>query len=175
MLRVKRVCALALIALLSLPAMADDGTVEKKESKKDKKGDRQVRLVAQLLKQLEPVGLTEEQISKIKALGKASGAKMSEVRKAAGITSELTKKRAEVQKSMDGSEKKGKELRAAIDEAAGVTKSQIEAFKAINEARLEFQQKVVALLTDDQKKQLPERLQRAVKLTQGKKKKKDAE
>ncbi len=127
---------------------------------------------------LKPVGLTEDQITKIKELGKVAGAKMKEISDGAGITAELTKKRAEVAKSMKDSDKKGKELAAAINKEAGYSEAQVAALDESNKIRMKFQADVVALLTDAQKEKLPKQLQRAGKAgAKGKgkgKKKKDA-
>jgi hypothetical protein len=99
----------------------------------------------------------------VKVLGKAFSAKMKAMRDEAGITPELVKKRMEVQKSMKDSGKKGKELMAAVNEAAGYSETQTAALKQINDARVVFHTGVVALLTDEQKENLPERLQKMTK------------
>ena len=172
-MNLKLVGAAVLAAVMVVPAVADDEATAKK--KKGKRG-QQNNVAAQLLKQLEPVELTADQIAKAKELGKAAAAKMKEIREEAGITDELTKKRAEAAKSMRDSDKKGKELAAAINEAAGLSEGQVAAMAKFTEVRMKFQKDVVALLTDEQKENLPERLQRAGKKGgKGKgKKKKDA-
>ena len=156
----------AVAAMLVVPASAADA------EKKKGKGNRQSP-AAQIVKQLADVGLTEEQTSKIMELGKAAGAKMKELREAAGITPELTKKRSEAQKSMKDSGKKGKELQEAVNEAAGYTEEQIAGLKKVNEARMAFTKEVIGLLTDEQKEKLPKQMQRSAK-GGAKKKKKDA-
>lgn len=175
-MNLKSVSALLIAAVMAVPAFAAD---EAKEKKKGRRG--QQNAATQLLKQLEPVGLTEDQITKIKELGKVAGAKMKEIRDGAGITSELTKKRAEVVKSMKDSDKKGKELAAAINKEAGYTEAQVAALGESNKVRMKFRADVVAMLTDAQKEKLPKQLQRAAKAgakagAKGKgKKRKDAE
>ncbi|MFK8115637.1 MAG: hypothetical protein AB8B91_25810 [Rubripirellula sp.] len=172
----KLVCAVALAAMMVVPAMAED---EAKKGK-GKKGNRQNQVATQLIKLLEPVGLTEEQTTKIKELGKVAAGKMKEVQTAAGITPETMKKRQEAQKSMKDSDKKGNALMAAVNEAAGITEAQAAGLKKANELRTGFQKEVVGMLTDEQKAKLPERLTRFTKGAQkgkgkGKgKKKKDA-
>ncbi len=167
----KSVSALLLAAVIAVPALAAD---DEKGKKKGKRGEQNA--ATQLLKQLEEVGLTEDQVTKIKEIGKVAGAKMKEIREAAGITVELTKKRAEVAKSMKDSDKKGKELNAAVDKEAGYSEAQSAALAKANEVRTKFRGDVMALLTAEQKEKLPKQLQRAAKAgAKGKgKKKKDA-
>ncbi len=169
-MNLKSVSALLIAAVMAVPAFAAD---DAKAKKKGKKGGEQ-NAATQLLKQLEDVGLNEDQITKIKELGKAAGGKMKEITSGAGITAELIKKRAEIAKSMKDSDKKGKELAAAINEEAGLSAAQATALEESNKVRSKFQADVVALLTDEQKEKLPKQLQRAAnagKKGKGKKKK----
>ena len=160
--------ALALAVLIAIPAIAQDDAAGKKK----KKGKRnQQNAASQVLKQLEKLGLSDDQVAKIKELGKEVSAKMKEMRTDAGITAELTKKRAEVVKAMKESEKKGAELAAAINKEAGFTEAQVAALKLINEVRQKFNKEVVGLLTDEQKENLPARLKRAAGGNKGKGKK----
>lgn len=161
----------AVAAMLAVPASAEDA--EKKM--KGKKGRQSIG--AQIVKQLAKVGLTEEQTSKIMEMGKAADENMKSIREAAGITNELNKKRMEAQKSMKDSGKKGKELQAAINEAAGFTEDQVAGLKKMNEARMMLHKKVIGLLTDEQKENLPKQMQRLMKggdKKMKKKKEKDA-
>ena len=179
-MNLKTIGALALAALMIAPALGQD---DAKPKKKGKKAGARRTASAQLMKQLEPVGLTEDQVAKIKELGTKAGAEMKAIRDAAGITPELIKKRAEVQKSMKDSDKKGKELQAAINEAAGFTAAHAEAMQKSNAVRMKLVKEVVAMLSDEQKEKLPQQLKRAAgagKRAKGKadgqpkKKKKDA-
>lgn len=147
----RSIAALALAAIMVAPALADD-------AKKKKKGkERPARSASgALLKQLEVVGLTDEQKSKIAELGAA----VTAARKEAGITPEIQKKLAEAQKSMKDSELKGKERMAAIQKAAGLTEAQAAALKKSNELRMKMHKEVFALLSDEQKAKLPEKLKK---------------
>jgi len=158
--------ALALAVLIAIPAIAQDDAAGKKKGKRN-----QQNAGSQVLKQLEKLGLSDDQVAKIKELGKEASAKMQEMRKDAGITAELTKKRAEVVKAMKESEKKGAELAAAINKEAGFSEAQVAALKLLNEVRQKFHKEVVGLLTDEQKENLPVRLQRAAGGNKGKGKK----
>jgi Spy/CpxP family protein refolding chaperone len=164
-MKMKFVCSVALLAMMVVPAIAEDAVKEKKGKGQ---GNRQGQVAKMLIKQLEPVGLTEEQTAKITELGKVTATQLDEIRKSAGITPELNKKFMEARKSLRASGKKGKELIAAINEEAGLTEDQAAAMKKINQAQMEFQQKAVALLTDEQKEKLPERLQKPAKGEKGK-------
>ena len=172
-MNLKTIGVAILAAVIALPASAADDDAKKKKGK-GKRGQQNV--ANQLLKQLEEVGLSDEQIAKVKELGKAAAASMKQLRDDAGITAELQKKRTEVQKALRESGKKGKELIAEINKAAGFSEAQAAALAKVNQARTKFQKEVIALLSDEQKAKLPERLQRAAKSNQkGKgKKKKDA-
>ena len=172
----KSIAAIALAAFLVAPAMAADDDAKGKK----KKGQRKNASPAMsLIKQLEPVGLTDEQVTKIKELGKTSLAAMKQAREDAGITPELMKKRAEAQKGLKDSGKKGKDLQAAINEKAGISEAQAAVFAKLGQSRQKFQRDVVALLTDEQKGKLPEKMKRLLKApgknAGGKKKKKKAE
>ena len=158
---------LALAAMITIPAIAADDAKEKKK-KKGNKG--QANAASQVLKQLKDIGLSDEQIAKVKELGKDAAAKMKKIKDDAGITLELTKKRQEVAKAMADSEKKGAELAAAINKEAGFSEAHAKALKLVNDVRMEFHKSVVALLDDGQKEKLPARMKR---FTGGKKGKKN--
>ncbi|MGB7347093.1 MAG: hypothetical protein WBD20_22910 [Pirellulaceae bacterium] len=161
------IASLALAVLLVSPVMADDAVKEKKKNAKGNRGAASPAM--QLIKQLEPVGLTEEQTTKIKELAKASAAADKALREEAGLTPELMKKRAEAQKELKDSGKKGKEMAAAVNEASGATEAQAAAFAKLNESRMKFQRAAMALLTDEQKANVPEKLQRMLKAAGGEK------
>ncbi len=171
----KMIGACTLAAIMLAPALGDDDATPKK--KKGRQGQAGQNVAALITKQLEPVGLTDDQVAKIKELGKKAGEEMKAIQAAAGITPALMKKRAEVQKSMKDSDKKGKELVAAVNEAAGFTAAHAEGLQKANAVKMKFQKSVIALLSDEQKAKLPKQLQRAASAGQkgkGAKKKKDA-
>ena len=177
-MNLKTIGVLALAAMIVTPAMGDD---DAKPKKRKGNADRARQNVAALLiKQLEPVGLSDEQTAKIKELGEKATKEMKSIREAGGITPELQKKRAGIQKSMKDSELKRKELIAAINEKAGFTAAHAEALAKANAVRAKFQKDVVATLSDEQKEKLPQQLKRLTaarekgknaKKGQGKKKK----
>ena len=165
-MNLKAFAVLALAAVISIPAFAADDEKQKKK----KKGNRgQNSAAGQLLKQLEDVGLTDDQVAKVKELGKEVAAKIKKIKDDAGITNELTKKRQEIAKAMKDSEKKGQELAKAINKEAGFTEAHAKALQVANEVRMEFHKAVVSMLDDGQKAKLPERMQRFTKQKKGKK------
>ena len=143
-----------LSAVLVAPVSADDLRTKKKKGKRD----RQRGMTTQLIKRLDAVKLTDEQVGKIKELGKVANEKAKEIRAEAGLTGELMKTRAAAQKSLKDSGKKGKELMAAVNEKAGLTEEQAKSLKGVNKVRIKLQKDVIALLTDEQKKNLPEKM-----------------
>ena len=168
-MKLKAITVLVLAMVVVGPSSAE----ETKKKKKGAKGGRQ-DVAAQLMKRLDGVTLTDEQTEKIKELGKSFTAKMAEAKKAAGITSELMKKRAEAQKSLKDSGKKGKELMQAVNEAAGFSEAQVKAFEQQNSMRQELMKSILALLTDEQKQNLPASMTRGEGKKGKGKKKKDA-
>jgi Spy/CpxP family protein refolding chaperone len=159
-----------LSAVMVAPVSADDARTKKKKGKRD----RQRGMTTQLIKRLDAVKLTDEQVGKIKELGKVANGKAKEIRAEVGLTNELMKTRAVAQKSLKDSGKKGKELMAAANEKAGLTEEQAKALKSVNGIRMKLQKDVIALLTDEQKKDLPEKMLRAQGKRKGKGKKKKA-
>ena len=162
-------CAAVLALMMVVPVSADDADSAKKKKKKS----QQRGMATQLIKRLEEVKLTGDQITKIKELGKVADAKAKEIRDKSGLTQEIMKKRAEAQKSLKDSGKKGKELRAAINEKTGLNEDQANAFKEVTAVRTKLQKDVVALLTDEQKENLPEQMKKTGK-TKKRKKNKEA-
>lgn len=148
--------AAMMAAIIAVPVFAQDDAATKKGKGKRAQQD----VAAQLIKQLEEVKLTDEQVAKIKELGKKANTGMKTLRDEAGITPELVKKRTEAQKSLKDSGKKGKELTAAINEAAGFSTAQAAAMEKVAAARVAFQKEVIKMLSDEQKEKLPQVLKR---------------
>lgn len=155
----QNILVMVMLSVIAMPLAADEK--EDKAKGKGKNRQRGQNVASQLLKQLSDVGLSEEQTEKIKAAGQSVNTEMAKIRSEAGITPELMKKRAEATKSLADSDKKGKERAAAIDEAAGLSKPQIEAMNKLNAVRMKYVRTVVAMLTDEQKEKLPKQLARA--------------
>ena len=156
----KLLVATVLTVIMVAPAFAqDDAATKKKRAQRGQRGQRNAAV--QVIKQLEDAKLTDQQVAKIKELGKSVAEKMKAIRDDAEITPELVKKRAAAQKALKDSGKKGKELMEAINREAGYSDAQVAAMKKITEVRLAFHKNVVGLLTDEQKENLPPALKRA--------------
>ena len=113
------------------------------------------------------IELTADQKTKVEALNKEFGQKLSECRKKAAsiITADQKKARAEATKKAKADGKKGKELRAAANAAVAITADQkaqqAECKKAMGALQKQIRTQFAALLTDEQK----------AKIKSGKKKK----
>lgn len=172
-MKFKMFAVVVLGGLLAMPVMAQDDAAKAKE-----KGKRrgQPNVATQMLKQLSELNLTEEQTAKIKAMGAEAAKEMKAINTEAGLTRELMKKRAAAMKTARESGKKGKEMAAAVNEAAGLTEAQAAGFAKMALVRTKLQKGIVALLTDEQKANLPPAMKRMTseKKGKGKGKKKDA-
>ncbi len=155
----KTIFSLVFALLFSTVCLAEDA--EPKKKKRDAAGKNSP--AAALLNQLKDAGLTDEQKTKIEALAKKSMEGMRAARKEAGITPELMKKRAEAAKALKESGKSPAEIAEAADKEAGLTEAQVVAFKKANAARSELLKAAVALLSDEQKANLPKRMLAATK------------
>ena len=126
---------------------------------------------ASVLKQLGDLELTEEQTTKITAMAKESVVSMRKEREEAGLTTELMQKRTKLVQQLVKDGKKNLEAQAAANKELKLTEAQVAALKKSNGQRMEMMKKIVALLTDEQKAKLPQRLQgRAKPAKKGKKK-----
>ena len=146
--------SLIVLAIFIVPAVAEEKEGKGKKDRPQRNG------AVQILKQLEPVGLTDEQSAKVSQMAKAADAEMKQIRTDAGITPELIKKRAEVAKSMAESDLKGKDRAAAIDKESGFSESQAAAMAKITAVRTKLIKETVALLSAEQKEKLPKQFAR---------------
>lgn len=167
-MKLKMIATLALVALIAVPAAAQE------QQKSKKKSDGVSSLVRDILKMLEPVGLTADQVAKVTEMAKSADVQAKSIRESAGITPEVVKARMEALKAARESGKTGKELMAAIDDASGLSADQLAAFVKLRKAKEELEKKAVALLTEEQKAKLPKKPTRGNSEDKGKAKKKDA-
>ncbi|MCA9138536.1 MAG: hypothetical protein KDB00_17315 [Planctomycetales bacterium] len=165
----KTMLGLAFALLCTTVVVAQDAPDKKKKSAD---GAGRPNAAATILKQLKDAELTDEQTAKIQELAKKSMAEMRAIRKEAGITPEIMKKRTEAQKELKDSGKKPAEMFAAVNEKAGLNEAQIAAIKKTDASRAALLKDAVALLSDEQKAKLPKRVTQAGK--QGDAKKADA-
>ena len=155
--------ALVMVMMIS-PVVADEATAEKK--KKKARGNNGT---AQLMRQFKEVEFTAEQKGKVETLVKEAAAAMKSAREDAGITAEMLKKRAAAQKELKESGKKPGELMKAVNEKAGFSEKHAAGLKKANQVRQKLIKDVVALLSEEQKGKLPERVLQSANRKAGKK------
>ncbi len=158
------VLVLALVLAMAAPLMAQrEG--RRREGKKPRPEKKEPRpfMFQGLLKEIE---LTAEQKAKLEQLKKEMGPKLMEARKKMqGIfTQEQRKARAEAQKAAKAAGKKGREIRAALEAAVKLTEEQkaklAAAKKAAGELQKQVREKIMALLTPEQKEAIKERMKK---------------
>lgn len=162
----KTLLGLAFALLCTTVVVAEDAPEKKK---RNNQGADRANAATAILKQLDAADLTDDQKAKIQELAKKSMTEMRAVRKEAGITPEIMKKRAAAQKELKDSGKNPAELMAAVNEKAGLTEAQAQAIKKSDASRKALLKGAFALLTDEQKEKLPKRLTRAINQGDGKK------
>ncbi len=144
---------LTLACLMATSLMAEDK--EKKKKGKKKGGNRSV-VAVRLPKTL---NLNEEQQAKVAEVNKEYGPKLAELRKkmTSIIPPETQKARREAFAAARKAGKKGKELQEAVSAAIKLTDEQkkdvAEVQTAMRALQKEARDKVVSVLTDEQKKQ----------------------
>ncbi|MGC1274516.1 MAG: hypothetical protein WBC44_12495 [Planctomycetaceae bacterium] len=126
-----------------------------------KKADKQSALPAGMYKLPEVITLTDEQKPKVEALNKEYAPKFRELAKKNRdlLTKEQRQARRDAMKSAKEAGKKGKQLQADVQAAMQLSaeqKEQLEKLKAETMTlRTQMQEKVVSVLTPEQKEQLP--------------------
>ncbi len=150
----------AVVCGLALPLVAAP-----KEGKADakKKTDKAAAAPAAMYKLPETIALTEEQKTKLGAINKEYTPKFQEVAKKGNdiLSKEQRTARREAMKEAKEAGKKQKEIQAAVAEAMKLSdeqKEQMDKVKAeTTKLKSEMETKVVALLTPEQKAELPKK------------------
>ena len=155
---VRMLSTLSLVVLLASPLVAAD------KQRKGKRGQRNRKpSVARFLPKEIQSTLSDEQKKKIAALDEEFGPKLAELAKKRGsiLTPEQKKAEAEARKVARDAGKKRKELQEAVDAALKLTDEQkrqlAELKKESGPLNKTIRDKVLGLLTDDQKAKLPKR------------------
>lgn len=173
MIRKAIVCALAICLITNFSSAQDE---EKKKKKGKRQGGRNI--ATQMMARFKNVGLNEEQQAKMKEIIKGYAGKIMEMRKEqfAAFSPEARKARQEAGKKARAEGLKGKALQEAIDKAAPIKEEVAAKMKEITKKmagmQKEMREKLMAVLTDEQKAKLPKR---GKKGGQNKKKKKKDE
>jgi len=147
---------LAVVLLMASPLLAGPG---KRGPKKEKKA-RPCPAAQRVERMLKGIDLTDAQKAQLKEIQKEFGPKLAEaMKKMAVLTPEQKKARAEAAKAAKAAGKKGKEAREAVQAAVKLTDEQkakmAEARKAMRPLEKELREKVLGVLTPEQKEKLP--------------------
>ena len=148
------------VGLLLVAVAASGVWAQEKGDKKKKKGPQRHAQVVQLERQLETVGLSDEQKEKVKELVKEHEAKVTAAQQKVNelLTPEQRKARAEATEKAKGEGKKGKDLAEAVSAATKLTPEQQaksdEAAKGVRDAVTAMRKAVVDTLTPEQKAKL---------------------
>lgn len=157
----RSVCLMTLAGVLAAPLLAADGeaAAPKKKAARPQRQQRQVG-ARNLFRLPKSIALSEEQQSKVDALSKEYAPKMGELLKKSSsiLTEEQQQARREAFRAAREAGKKGKEFRAAVDDAVTLTEEQKESQKSVREEMRKLMEeargKLAEVLTADQKEQL---------------------
>jgi Spy/CpxP family protein refolding chaperone len=173
-MRVVRVVLILAVALLmALPVLAQE-----KKKREGKRGGPGFDPLAMMLRDL---NLSDEQKAKVEDVKKEFGPKLAEVRKKMdGVFTEENKKdRAEAEKAAKDAGKSPREVAAAARDAVKLTDEQktklAEVRKTMEEVNKDMREKVMSILTPEQKEQVEKRIAEMKKRGEGKKREKKAE
>ncbi len=158
------------VACLLIGALTLNVSAADKPEKGKGKGKPAPNPSAQMLKQLEPAKLTDEQVAKIKEAATKAQAESDKIIADAGIEKTALQARNKAVAEARQAGKSQKEVKAAGDEALGsLTDAQKEALKNADAAMGKFRKQVWEVLTADQRNALPEQvkknLERAATMT----------
>ena len=156
----RNLVALSLVAVLSLSAIAD----EKPKAKKKKGKQDATQMVAKLVSSLQDVGLSDEQMTTVKATTDKFLASTKEIEEA-GLTPEVTSQFAAAVKEAHEEGLKGKQ---AVNKAKeSLTEDQIALMKKMQEETMTMQKTIFGVLTPEQIEALPKPLQRQLQPRKG--------
>jgi Spy/CpxP family protein refolding chaperone len=150
---------LALLALCIFAAFALEGGAQEKQKKPGKKGRKGPDPIA---KMLEGIELAPEQQAKVDAIKKEHAPKLAAIQKKRNEIMTPDRRRAEkdAKQTAKDAGKKGKEAKAAVDDALGLSPSERERLTAIqNEQQTlvaQISEQVRAVLTPEQRALMPE-------------------
>jgi Spy/CpxP family protein refolding chaperone len=150
---------LVLLAIAIFSAAAIDSDAQEKTKDKGNKGAKRQDAVSKMIAGLD---LTAEQQAKVKEIRKEYRPKLSEIQKRRNeiMTPQRRKTEKEARQAAKDLGKKGKQLKAEIDAALGLSPAESEKLAAIDKERQAVLAKinadVRAILTDEQKAKLPE-------------------
>jgi len=160
-------CVCTLAVLVAAPVSAQ-------EQKKDrrKRAERPgVAAEAQMMKRLEKIGLTTEQLEKVKAIQAEHKAKLTDVGADVKITPEQRQAATKARIEAQAQGKEGKELQEAAAKAMNLSDEQVKAREKLQELRRKMEKEIAEVLTPEQREKLKE-LRKAAAGEEGKKSRK---
>jgi hypothetical protein len=131
---------------------------EKKAGQKQGK----TSLTDQFIKQLEPAGLSEDQIASIKKLMTGVADDVAAKREKAGVTAQILRKRGEVRKAGTEAGKKGADLKKYVEDTLGLTDDQKSVIDETEKAMTKVKLEAGKLLSKEQLEKLPAQVRRSV-------------
>ncbi len=146
---------LSMIAVVGL-LVTNVGAQEKKKGDKKKGGDPAKTIVTTFMKNLEPVGLSDEQKTKIEAIISKAATDAVAKRNDAGISNSMTQKSTKATKEERDAGKKGADLKKAVAEKLGLTDAQIKTLDETNAIIAKAKVEAGKLLTEEQMGKLKE-------------------
>lgn len=159
------VCVLAV--LVAVPVSAQE-----KKKERRKRSDRPAAAAeAQMLKRLEKLELTTEQMDKVKAIQAEFKGKLQEVGGDAKVTAEQRQAATKARIEGQAQGKEGKELQELATKAMNLSEEQIKAREKMQEVRRDMEKKIAEVLTAEQREKLKE-LRKAAAGEEGKKSRK---
>lgn len=165
--------ALSLVAVFAVSSFADEAPKGKKKGKGD--GNP---MITKLMTGLSEVGLSDEQMTQVKAAAEKFEISVKELRKS-GMTQDLNKKYGVAMKEAREAGLKGKELAAKVNES--MTEEETAMMKKMQAATTQMKKEVAAVLTAEQMEALPNAVRKQIQVREagkgagkGKGKKNDA-
>lgn len=157
----------ALVALVAMPVSAQE-----KKKERRKRADRPgVAAEAEMLKRLEKIGLTTEQMDKVKTIQAEFKAKMAELGDGGKVTAEQRQAATKARIEGQAQGKEGKELQELATKAMNLSEEQIKAREKMQELRRKMEKEIAEVLTPEQREKLKE-LRKAAAGEEGKKSRK---
>lgn len=140
--------ALSLVAVLAVTSFAEE------KSKGKKKGQAKGNpMVNKLMDSLKEVGLSDDQMTQVKAAAEKFQSSVKEAREA-GLTAEVNKKYMTAMKEAREAGLKGKEVAAKAKES--VSDEEAALMQKVREATVQMKKTVAGVLTKEQMEALPE-------------------
>lgn len=143
------VCALAV--LVAVPVSAQE-----KKKERRKRSERPAVAEAEMLKRLKEIGLTTEQMDKVKEIQAKFKAQMTEVGSDVKITAEQRQAATKARIEAQAQGKEGKELQEAATKAMNLSEEQIKAREKMQELRRSMDKEIAEVLTAEQREKLKE-------------------